>query len=347
MARTLDDQLDYRNTVNFSPGFAVPGPARGPSPLPPPQGSNWSPWAPAEPAYNPPQHRQSTYSSPQPDFAFTSPPLPQPPKRQNSNPAVAPARATTPPQHALTAPIPSIATLHASLPTIQNPNHDPALRLAWARDVLFLVDKQQENATSTDTPQGPAIITDSQLLRLSQIAVPLVLQIAAAPQGGITVAEAIYYRATFAASGAYPEHVPMNPKVAFRDFEAAARGGYPSAWFKLGRDYENFKNDSHAKECFERGVKMGSESCLYVSSICSMFDCFFFSLPRYSQSLILIIDPFTLCFLYHYPSSSLSSLTLSLSSFRLLSFQFSFVYVCERSRFPIMYPHVSTFAPSP
>src|SRR5439155_695899 len=60
-----------------------------------------------------------------------------------------------------------------------------------------------------------------------------------------------------------------SPRTAFRDFEAAARGGYAPAWFKLGRDYENFGDFVHARECFERGVKLGVESCCYVSPIFS------------------------------------------------------------------------------
>ena len=79
------------------------------------------------------------------------------------------------------------------------------------------------------------------------------------------VAEAIYLRATFAASGAYPDQVKQNPRAAFRDFEQAARSGYNAAWFRLGRDYENFNDAVHAKDCFERGVKLGVESCCYVS----------------------------------------------------------------------------------
>ncbi|TCD60032.1 hypothetical protein EIP91_010853, partial [Steccherinum ochraceum] len=77
------------------------------------------------------------------------------------------------------------------------------------------------------------------------------------------VAEAIYLRATCAASGAYPQYIPHNPRTAFRDFELAAKSGYYAAWFKLGRDYENFGDSGHAKDCFERGVKYGVESCLY------------------------------------------------------------------------------------
>jgi hypothetical protein len=76
------------------------------------------------------------------------------------------------------------------------------------------------------------------------------------------VAEAIYVHGTFVASGAHPEFVYHSLRAAFRDFEQAARAGYAGAWFRLGRDYENF---THAIDCFERGVKLNVESCCYVS----------------------------------------------------------------------------------
>jgi len=168
------------------------------------------------------------------------------------------------------------------MPTIQQPNHDPALKIAWARDVFSLVDRIHQPSTAIEsagsTTTGPIIISDPQLLRLVQVAVPTVLQVAAL--GTQTpmptyVAEAVYLRATFAASGAYPEHVKLNPRQAFRDYEASARAGHYIAWFKIGRDYENFKDIAHAKECFERGVRFGVESCIYVSvatrSTCDSF----------------------------------------------------------------------------
>ncbi|KZP03527.1 hypothetical protein FIBSPDRAFT_904948 [Athelia psychrophila] len=77
-------------------------------------------------------------------------------------------------------------------------------------------------------------------------------------------------RATFAASGAYPGQVAQNPRTAFRDFEAAARGGYAPAWFKLGRDYENFSDFAHAKDCFERGAKARVEGCAYRLGMASL-----------------------------------------------------------------------------
>lgn len=134
----------------------------------------------------------------------------------------------------------------------------------------MLVDRAQQDSSSDDTPPvGPATIQDPQLLRLVQTAVPLVLHIASAQYPAsfpVFAAEAIYLRATFSASGAYPDHVQHNPRVAFRDFEQAARAGYAQAWFRLGRDYENFNDAAHARDCFERGVKLNVESCVYVST---------------------------------------------------------------------------------
>lgn len=168
---------------------------------------------------------------------------------------------------ALIAPLPAISTLVAALPTIQQPSHDPALKIVWCRDVIFLVDRLHQQSTgSPDALQvGPVTITDPQLQYLAQVAVTLILQIASYQQTPIPpyVAEAIYYQATLAASGAYPDQIPFNPRSAFKDFEASARAGYAPAWFRIGRDYENFNDPEHAKECFERGIRLGVESCCY------------------------------------------------------------------------------------
>lgn len=157
------------------------------------------------------------------------------------------------------------------MPSIQQPNHDPALKISWARDVFSLVDRLQQPSSAIESASaapGPVTIHDPQLLRLVQVAVPTVMQVAAlgtqVPMPTY-VAEAMYFRATFAATGAYPEHVKLNPRQAFRDYEASARAGHHIAWFKIGRDYETFKDVAHAKDCFERGVRLGVEACLYVS----------------------------------------------------------------------------------
>ncbi|KAG9313607.1 HCP-like protein [Chiua virens] len=214
-------------------------------------------------------------NSVQPTYATPKPPSP----RQNGVPS-------------LTAPLPTTQSLATALPTIQQPNHDPALKINWARDVLMLADRSQQNSdASSDTPAvGPVTIQDPQLARLVQIAVPTVLQIASAQHPNpmpLFAAEAIYLRATFAASGAYPEHIQHNPRVAFRDFEQAARAGYAQAWFRLGRDYENFNDTTHARDCFERGVKLNVESCVYRMGMAHLMGQLGFSAqPEVGLSLI-------------------------------------------------------------
>lgn len=233
----------------------MPTADRGVSPLPPPQGSDWSPWSPA------PQQQQQQQQYRPNNMSYSPVPAPAsfapaPPSPTTSNPS-------------LTAALPNIKALTGALPSIQNPAFDPSRKLVWCRDVFFLVDRlNQISSNSSEGPSGPVNIDDPDLLRLAQTAVPIVLAIAATQPVPNPlpphVAEAVYLRATLASSGAYPQQVPLNPRVAFRDFEQAARGGYPPAWFRLGRDYEGFGDEKHARTCFERGVKNGVESCLYV-----------------------------------------------------------------------------------
>ena len=87
-------------------------------------------------------------------------------------PAPAPPLAPSPPRLAnavpsLTTPIPTITSLNKIL---LETTHDPALKIAWCKDVCFLVDRQQPGSV-TEIRTGPVRILDPQLLRLSQIAV--------------------------------------------------------------------------------------------------------------------------------------------------------------------------------
>ena len=93
-------------------------------------------------------------------------------------------------------------------------------------------------------PVGPTTIQDPQLSRLVQIVVPLVVQIATAQRP----VEAIRLCATFTASGSFPDHVQHNPRAAFRNFEQATRAW--QGWFRLGGDYKNFGDSTHALNCF-------------------------------------------------------------------------------------------------
>ena len=90
-------------------------------------------------------------------------------------------------------------------------------------------------------PVGPTAIQDPQLSRLVQI---VVIQIATAQRP----MEAIHLCTTFTASGSFPDHVQHNPCTAFHNFEQAMRAW--QGWFRLGCDYENFGDSTHALNCF-------------------------------------------------------------------------------------------------
>ncbi|KAF7323973.1 hypothetical protein MKEN_00619000 [Mycena kentingensis (nom. inval.)] len=213
-----DDQSTHKDTQmarDLDPSFMNPN-ARTPSPLPPPHGSDWSPWVPQVGAHV----GQPRTPSPMP------PRLPSPPR-----------------DGSLTVPLPSVSALTAAMATVTSPNHDPQLQLAWARDVMFLVDRTPAMAASP----------------LALAAVPLLLTLASTHN----LPEALFLRATFAASGAYPNFIPQNPRAAFRDFEAAARAGYSAAWFRLSRDYEQFNDTTHALDCLNRGAKARDPAALH------------------------------------------------------------------------------------
>jgi hypothetical protein len=55
----------------------------------------------------------------------------------------------------LTAPLSTIQSLTTVFPNVQHPSHDPALKISWARDVLMLVDRAQQNASGDAPLVGP------------------------------------------------------------------------------------------------------------------------------------------------------------------------------------------------
>lgn len=262
-------------SVPYAPAQPYGSPPVLPTPAP-----MLSPPAPGMPSALPPIQPTESLAVSMQGLTFSAPPHAHPshPPRQPSTYSTygPPPKAPSPPRQAnglpsLTAPIATVQSLSAALSSIQAPGADPAGQVAWARDVIQLVERMQPHAspTSTDPPAGPARIADVELKRLADVAVPLVIQLASAsPLTGQRLpkhtAEALYLRGTFANSGSFPDHIPQNPRTAFRDFEQAARAGVSAAWFKLGRDYEAVGDAPHAKDCFERGVKYGVESCLYV-----------------------------------------------------------------------------------
>ncbi|KAI0281783.1 hypothetical protein BGY98DRAFT_931865 [Russula aff. rugulosa BPL654] len=293
MARTLDNQVSRgsipppvdhyhdRHALNPTPGFFVPGLPAAPAPA----GSSWNARQSSSPRLN---HSDlplasHSYGAQQPLRQTEPSPSSLPYPGSTSIPSDPLESAMTslsfsdsqkkgpdsngPP--ALTAPLPTIASLIAGLSSVQSGNN-PASSVAWCRDVFGLVDRlyvAPNQTGSADPPSGPIHVADQELNNLVEAAIPMVLQIAntnTPPQPlPLHIAEALFLRATFEASGAYPNFVPQNPRAAFRDFERAARAGFSAAWFKLGRDYENFGDFAHAKDCYERGIRNNNENCLY------------------------------------------------------------------------------------
>ncbi|KAJ6590721.1 hypothetical protein DFH09DRAFT_1358880 [Mycena vulgaris] len=91
-------------------------------------GADWSPWAPAAAAA----------------------------AAAARTPSLMPPRLPSPPRDgSLTVPLPSTAALTAALPTVTAPSHDPQLQLAWARDVLFLVDAPRPLHPTPPRPPRP------------------------------------------------------------------------------------------------------------------------------------------------------------------------------------------------
>ncbi|KAL5498874.1 hypothetical protein ACEPAH_1392 [Sanghuangporus vaninii] len=179
------------------------------------------------------------------------------------------AQGVSPP--GLIAPLPTTSSLQDDAVTIRTSDAGPEKQVKWIRDVLFLVNRSCSSpsaAVSADTQIGALVIDDPALEQLANCAIELLLTLVpSVPPAGSKlsppIAEALYHRASLTQSGAFPAHIPENPRKAFRAFETSARAGHYASWFKLGRCYEAFDDFRRAKECFERGVKYDDVSCLY------------------------------------------------------------------------------------
>ncbi|KAJ7850570.1 hypothetical protein B0H13DRAFT_2086763 [Mycena leptocephala] len=103
MARDLDNSMNQQQQAQLNPGsgsafLLQPGAARTPSPLPPPQGADWSPWAPA--AHQ--QHQQQAARTPSP-----MPPRASPPHRATApSPSLSPPSPPSPPPSPPSPPLP-------------------------------------------------------------------------------------------------------------------------------------------------------------------------------------------------------------------------------------------------
>ena len=325
MARSLDESLynrspyptDYRRPSpapqRVPPGSGYPGGfARPPSTFAPPRtGPSPSPYSPngfsqyslpnaissmsLAPQPLPPRSTSAQGYLQQPPPQPYSQPYPQSYSQSYHAPVPAPVRQDSRPPD-LTAPLPTVESLSGAqqaLPQRPSPEHVP-----WIRDVLFLVDRtvaQQQGAPTTSPPEGPVVLSDPVFARLASDAVQILISLlAAAPAQPLPpwFAEATYLRGTLHGSGAFPAQIQRSPRDAFRDFETSARAGVQRAWFRLGRDYEAVGDVARARDCFERGVRAGVESCVYVSvylfssSLAHMFPCSASAWPIFSANLV-------------------------------------------------------------
>ena len=99
---------------------------------------------------------------------------------------------------------------------------------------------------------------------LLDIAIPIIIS----GQGDPTVGPlCLYLKAKLSSSGSCPDYLPRDPRLAFKEFENAARGGESRGWFRLGRDYEGVGDLNRARDCFDRGVKRGDCESTYVSEV--------------------------------------------------------------------------------
>ena len=168
--------------------------------------------------------------------------------------------ATAPP---LTYPFPTIDALLLSAPTLDTgPDLD---RLAWAQDVLRILERLKPS-DPVSSGRGSSRPIPSALKSLLQSALPIIESFAAHGDQAL-VSKAAYLKATLLSSGSYDEGVPRDPRLAFKEFEAAARGGEVRGWFRLGRDYESVGDVQRAKDCFERGKAKADGECTYVSGL--------------------------------------------------------------------------------
>ena len=176
----------------------------------------------------------------------------------------------------LVARLPTVASLSVQLNAVQDPSYDPAGQVSWCHEVLDLVERTLRLQPSGKQQSGiPARIADPEMQRLVDTAIPMLLKLAGRKKASQSfvpgyVAEAIYLCSTCEASGAFPQHIPHNPKHAFSQCDQAARAGYHPAWLDLARDFEKFGDMQHARDCFEYGAQHSVPGCLFVRQSTSL-----------------------------------------------------------------------------
>ena len=168
MAQTLDDQVYQAQPPPISYA-AAPASAPLPQRQQQQQQQAWSPWA-QQPQQQYTQPSQQELAQSLANLSMTSIPPPAPLALQPPPP---PATTTTttsqlpPSVPSLTASIPILSQLQEAAQHVVSPTHDPALKIAWCRDVFVLVDRATGSLAATDPPVGPVTLVDTALDRLA------------------------------------------------------------------------------------------------------------------------------------------------------------------------------------
>lgn len=162
--------------------------------------------------------------------------------------------------------LPDLQELIATKDTLTDPNQ----QLEWSKNVLGFVERRERTLTVTGIPfDRRNHEEEAKISPLVDHAVQIILTLAASTNSTPkpVLIEALYLRADMTSSGAYSDHRPRDPRAAFRDFEASAKGGWAPSWFRIGREYEQVPDIGRAIDAYHRGVKANDCSSLYVSLI--------------------------------------------------------------------------------
>ncbi|KIJ38570.1 hypothetical protein M422DRAFT_258680 [Sphaerobolus stellatus SS14] len=152
--------------------------------------------------------------------------------------------------------IPVIDSLCLAQRTLPNP-HNPSW-LPWIRDVVFLIERY---SVPSQSQPGTVEISHPILRALTASAASALIRILSSTPPHLP--ETMYLHSLLPANGAVNELIPFSRRDTYKDWENARTRGWNKVWLRLGRDYESVENFSRARDCFERGLRAGVESCIY------------------------------------------------------------------------------------
>lgn len=146
-----------------------------------------------------------------------------------------------------------------------------AHQIAWAQDVLRLVERhwqQTSNADHFERPSSPPSDSQHLSITLQHLLDTAALIIIAISDSDIKAhaSLALYLKGKLISSGACAALLPKNKMQSFKDFEGAARKGEKRAWYRLGKDYEGVNDLIRASDCYDRGAKAGDCESAFVST---------------------------------------------------------------------------------